>query len=92
MTEKKSADSAQRPNPKEDQAGKANESQDAPDALAQAVSEAEVAIMQMVNELRRPYLRGKFNQKLVSLAADQFELGFLALHKVANQAGGQANG
>lgn len=78
MTEKKKPD----PAPQEQAAPtEAQAPEGSSNALAATVAEAEAAIMEMIAELRAPHRQGFFDQRLVSIAATQFELGFLALFK-----------
>lgn len=41
----------------------------------------EEAVMGFLGEFQHPHLRGKYDQRLVSVARTQIELGFMALHK-----------
>lgn len=56
------------------------EEPDSEDASS-AAGDCEQAVMEFLDEFQRPHVRGRYDQRLVSIARTQIELGFLALHK-----------
>lgn len=79
MTEKKKPEADQKVDPAQVQTEEAVAGDQDP-ALA-TVGDAEVAMMELLAEFRRPHVRGRYDQRLVAIATTQIELGFLALFK-----------
>lgn len=52
----------------------------------------EAAVLEFISNYSQPHMKGQYDQRLISIARTQIELGFLALYKALSLADQAAEG